>query len=148
MKSVGLFILVNLLIAVSASGQTMPQGNPPAPAFPAKPNALTICAGNVPPDNMVVTATGNSPQCAGSCRARQVEPVEGPVMIICSGQPLPEFYEIESVTTTPACTCISEEDNAYVIRRNREAPTPIATPLAQPPIQPPLTNPAPPTRNR
>ena len=134
MKSVGLFILVNLLIAATVSGQTMPPGNPGPQPFPSKPNALTICAGNVPPDNMVITATGNSPQCAGSCRARQVEPVEGPVMIICSGQPLPEFYEIESVTSTPACTCLSEEDNAYVIRRVREAPTPMATQAA--PAQP------------
>lgn len=137
MKSVGLFILVNLLIAAGASAQMMPPGNP-APQqfqqFQAKPNALTICAGNVPPENMVITATGNSPQCAGSCRARQVEPVEGPIMIICAGQPLPEFYEIESVTTTPACTCMSEEDNAFVIRRVREAPTPLATPAA--PAQP------------
>ena len=137
MKSVGLFILVNLLIATSVGGQTMPPDAPAVQSFPAKPNALTICAGNVPPENMVITATGNSPQCAGSCRARQVEPVEGPVMIICAEQPLPEFYEIESVTSTPACTCLSEDDNAYVIRRTREAPTPMSTPAApvqQPPI--------------
>lgn len=143
MKSVGLFILVNLLIAASVSGQTMPE-SPTTQSLQAKPNALTICAGNVPPENMVITATGNSPQCAGSCRARQAEPVEGPVMVICTGQPLPEFYEIESVTSTPACNCINDEDNAYVIRRTREAPTPIATPV---PPQPPL-NQVPSGRNR
>jgi len=130
MKSVGLFIPLILLIASSALGQTMPE---PAAGEPSpKPDSITICAGNVPPDNMVITATGTYPQCAGSCRGRLVEPLEGPVMIICAGQPIPEYYELESMTSTQACNCISDEENAFVIRRRKGAPTPIATPLALP----------------
>jgi hypothetical protein len=122
-----------LLIAVSAMGQqqfpeSQGQGQGQNPntelPFPSKPNALTICAGDVPPDDMVVTASGTSVTCAGSCRSRQIEPVDGPVMVICAGQPIPRFYETQSVTTVPACNCIADQDNAYVIRRGIGAPTP------------------------
>lgn len=91
-----------------------------------------MCAGNVPPAGMVVTATGNSPDCAGPCTARKVEPVHGPVMIICAHQPVPDNYDLESITTSPACKCIGDEDNAYVIRISK-APTTRGTPgFAQP----------------
>jgi len=39
------------------------------------------------------------------------------MMVICGGQPIPDDYEIESITTTPRCGCLGEHDNAYVIRR-------------------------------
>ncbi len=135
MKSVGLFISIILLIGTSALGQqqqqqTFPETQNPNTElpFPSKPNALIICAGDVPPDDMVITATGTSVTCAGSCRSRQIEPVDGPVMVICADQPIPKFYETQSVTTLPACNCIADQDNAYVIRRGIGAPTP--TPAA------------------
>jgi hypothetical protein len=77
----------------------------------------TICAGNRPAEGTVITATGTSAFCDGSCRARATEPADAPMMIICTGQPIPDKYEIESITTTPRCACLSEHDNAYVIRR-------------------------------
>jgi hypothetical protein len=77
----------------------------------------TICAGNVPADGSVITATGTTSFCDGSCRARVTEPADGPVMVICTGQPIPDQYEIESITTTPLCACLGERDNAYIIRR-------------------------------
>jgi hypothetical protein len=133
MKFFGLFISLILLIATSAAGQQpTPEMNPSelnnSQSPPEKPNSLTICAGNVPPEGMVVTATSTSPTCAGACRGRTVEPVEGPVMVICADQPIPQYYETESTTTIAACNCIAEEDNAYVIRRANGAPTP--TPAA------------------
>jgi hypothetical protein len=115
------------------AGQSLPvpypAETPVSPtSFPTKPNALTICAGNVPPEDMVITATGTSFTCSGSCRSRQIEPVAGPIMIICAGQPIPQYYETESITTSPACNCIAEQDNAYVIRRMNTAPTASPTP--------------------
>lgn len=152
MKSVGLFISMILLIAASAMGQqnnSEGQGqnsNTDLP-FPSKPNALIVCAGDVPPDEMVITASGTSVTCAGSCRSRQIEPVEGPVMVICAGQPIPKFYETQSVTTIPACNCIADQDNAYVIRRGIGAPTP--TPAASfPGSQIPSGNNLPPIPSR
>ena len=131
MKFVGLSISIILLIASAAAGQSMQSMPVPYPAetptsptsFPTKPEALTICAGNVPPEDMVITATGTSYTCSGSCRSRQVEPAKGPIMVICAGQSIPQYYETESVTTSPACNCIADQDNAYVIRRINTAPT-------------------------
>jgi hypothetical protein len=37
-------------------------------------------------------------------------------MKICTGQPIPKGYVVDSVTTIPACQCLGVEDNAYVIR--------------------------------
>ncbi len=142
MKFVGLFIPMILLIAASAMAQqqAFPESqnqsqnqsqsqNPNTELpFPSKPNALIICAGDVPPENMVITASGTSVTCAGSCRSRQIEPVDGPIMVICAGQAIPQYYETESVTSLPACNCIGDQDNAYVIRRGNNAPTP--TPAA------------------
>ena len=135
MKFVGLSISIILLVATSVLGQTPAvQAPPETPAssasFPTKPNALTICAGNVPPENMVITATGTSFTCSGSCRSRQIEPAQGPIMVICAGQPIPQYYETESVTNSPACNCLGDQDNAYVIRRVSSAPTP--TPMQSP----------------
>jgi hypothetical protein len=137
MRFIGLFISMILLLVTSAAGQT-PTIQAPAPeasamSFPSKPNALIVCAGNVPPENMVITATGTSFTCSGSCRSREVEPVMGPIMIICAGQPIPQFYETESVTSSPACNCLGDQDNAYVIRRLNTAPTP--SPLQSPGFQ-------------
>ena len=137
MRSIGLFISMILLLVTSAAGQT-PTGKAAEPEpspipFPSKPNALVVCAGNVPPENMVITATGTSFTWSGSCRSREVEPVRGPIMIICAGQPIPQFYETESVTSSPACNCLGDQDNAYVIRRSNTAPTP--SPLQSPAFQ-------------
>ncbi|MHB8381112.1 MAG: hypothetical protein ACYDC3_02055 [Candidatus Binataceae bacterium] len=38
-------------------------------------------------------------------------------MVICAHQPVPEGYALDSVTTSPDCRCLGDEDNAYVIRR-------------------------------
>ncbi len=137
MKSVGLFISLILLVAASALAQTLPESQSPNTElpFPSKPNALIICAGDVPPDDMVITATGTSVTCAGSCRSRQIEPVDGAVMVICAGQAIPRFYETQSVTTLPACNCIADQDNAYVIRRGLGAPTPTPSAPAFPGAQ-------------
>ena len=124
MKSFGLFIFLILSFVTSALAQALAPEPPNAQNIPERPNTITICAGNVPPENMVITATGTTSNCAGSCRARTVEPVRGPVMVICAGQPIPQYYETESTTTTPSCNCIGDEDNAYVIRRMNGAPTP------------------------
>ena len=139
MRFFGLFISMILLFATSAAGQTA-TGREPAPeaasssmSFPTKPGALIVCAGNVPPENMVITATGTSFTCSGSCRSREVEPAQGPIMIICAGQPIPQFYETESVTSSPACNCLGDQDNAYVIRRLNTAPTP--SPAQSPMLQ-------------
>jgi hypothetical protein len=75
-----------------------------------------VCADDLAPEGMAVTTTGTSPTCAGSCRAREMEPVCGPVMKICAGQPIPNGYALDSITTAPACACLGAEDNAYVIR--------------------------------
>jgi hypothetical protein len=78
--------------------------------------AETVCADDLAPEGMAVTTTGTSPSCAGSCRARELNPVCGPLMKICASQPIPKGYVLDSITTTPACACLGEEDNAYVIR--------------------------------
>jgi hypothetical protein len=87
-----------------------------APLAHSQELGQTICAGNIPPEGTVITATGNSVDCGGSCRARQIEPVRGQIMVICAQQPIPERYEIQSVTSSPACNCLGEDDNAYVLR--------------------------------
>jgi len=79
--------------------------------------AQMICAGNIPPEGTVITATGTSDSCPGSCRARDTQPAQQSIMVICSGQPIPEGYELEGFTSVPACDCIGAQDNAYVIRR-------------------------------
>jgi len=141
MKFSALFASMLVLAATSAAAQMAPMsmatplpGEPMAAptSFPNKPTALVICAGNNPPENMVITAAGTSYTCPGSCRSRQVEPVEGPIMVICAGQPIPQYYETESVTTTPTCNCIADQDNAYVIRRMASAPSPTPTEAANP----------------
>jgi len=86
----------------------------PFESIAAGPN---MCAGNLPPEGMVITATGSSDSCPGSCRARQTELAQLAIMVICEGQPIPDGYEIEEFTSTPACDCLGDQDNAYVIRR-------------------------------
>jgi hypothetical protein len=66
---------------------------------------------------MVITATGTSDSCPGSCRARYTEPAQLSIMVICAGQAIPDKYEIQSITTSAACDCVDQLDNAYVIRR-------------------------------
>jgi hypothetical protein len=78
--------------------------------------AEILCADDLVPQGMTVTATGTAATCAGACRARQVEPVCGPVMKICAGQPIPKGYVLDSITTMPACQCLGQENDAYVIR--------------------------------
>lgn len=78
--------------------------------------AEVICAANLPPQGMVVVATGTAPTCTGACRAREVQPACGPIMKICANQPIPEGYVLDGITTSPACQCLGDEDNAYVIR--------------------------------
>ncbi|GEM_PF-2341135 len=105
----------------------------------ASRQAQVVCSEDVIPGNMVVTATGTSPICHGSCRARKIEPVRGSVMIICANQPVPNDYSLDSVTTTPDCGCLSNEDNAYVIKRieatetsDEEDTLPTSTPTPTP----------------
>jgi len=97
--------------------------------------AEIVCAEDIAPSDMVVTATGTSSVCRGSCRARKLELVRGPIMIICAQQPVPKGYVLDSITTSPSCRCLGDEDNAYAIRRGEmelgEA-TPIATPSPSP----------------
>ncbi len=83
----------------------------------ASRQAQIACSEDVLPEKMVITATGTSPVCRGSCRARRLEPVRGSMMIICANQPIPKDYDLDSVTTTPDCQCLGNEDNAYVIRK-------------------------------
>jgi hypothetical protein len=42
-------------------------------------------------------------------------------MVICAQQPIPENYSLESVTSSPSCECLGQQDNAYVIRLNATA---------------------------
>src|ERR1035437_9912807 len=97
--------------------------------------AEIVCAEDIAPSDMVVTATGTSSVCHGSCRARKLELVRGPIMIICAQQPVPQGYVLDSITTSPSCRCLGDEDNAYAIRRGEmnlgETP-PIAAPLPSP----------------
>ncbi len=120
-----LFIPLFLLLAFPLAGLPVR-----AQALPETPGAITICAGNIPPEGMVITATGTSPECGGSCRARQAVPVSGSIMVICAQQPIPENYEIQSITSAPLCKCLAEDDNAYVIRLRAGVPTP--SPAAAP----------------
>ena len=81
-----------------------------------KVSAEIVCADDIVPEGMAITATGTTATCEGACRARETQAVCGPLMKICSGQPIPKGYVVDSVTTMPACRCLSPEDNAYVIR--------------------------------
>ena len=96
-----------------------------------------VCSEDVIPDDMVVTATGTSPLCKGSCRARRIEPIRGPIMIICANQAVPKDYSLDSVTSTPDCQCLGNEDNAYVVKKletpeGAEESDMLATPTATP----------------
>jgi hypothetical protein len=96
-----------------------------------------MCAGNVAPPGMVITATGTAPSCSGSCQARKLTPACGVVLKICAGQPVPKGYEIDGVTSTPACDCLGREDNAYVIRYQfKDADGEEADPLREQPADP------------
>ena len=56
-------------------------------------------------------------------------------MIVCANQPIPEHYILDSVTTTPDCVCLGDEDNAYVIKINQARENDeeaIATPTTTP----------------
>lgn len=98
--------------------------------------AQVICSGDVPPPDTAITATGTSSICGGACRARRFEPVRGSTMIICAQQPIPANYTLESVTTSPSCRCLGEQDNAYVIRLNATgAAGVLAPPKSAAPIQ-------------
>jgi hypothetical protein len=79
--------------------------------------AQVICSGNIPPEGTVITATGTAAICGGGCRARRYQPAEGSTMVICAEQPIPRNYQLESVTSSPACECLGDQDNAYVVRR-------------------------------
>jgi hypothetical protein len=78
--------------------------------------AELICADDVAPEGMIITATGTAASCAGACRAREMKPACGPVIKICAGQPIPKGYILDGITTMPACECVGSDDNAYVIR--------------------------------
>ena len=84
--------------------------------FSGRAMAELICADDVAPEGMIITATGTAASCAGACRAREMKPACGPIIKICAGQPIPKGYVLESITTTPACECVGGDDNAYVIR--------------------------------
>ncbi|MGO9454403.1 MAG: hypothetical protein ACLQDV_25640 [Candidatus Binataceae bacterium] len=107
----------------------------------ASRQAQIVCSEDVIPENTAITATGTSPVCRGSCRARRVEPVRGSVMIICANQAIPKEYSLDSVTTTPDCQCLGDEDNAYVVKKlevsegeeeGEALATPTRTPVAAP----------------
>ncbi|MGH7987643.1 MAG: hypothetical protein ACREQX_15355 [Candidatus Binataceae bacterium] len=96
-----------------------------------------MCAGNVTPAGMVITATGTSPNCSGSCQARRLAPACGVVMKICADQAIPKGYQLDGITSTPACDCLGREDNAYVIKYAFEgADGEEADPLRQEPADP------------
>lgn len=78
--------------------------------------AEILCADDIVPEGMAITATGTGASCDGACRARKTQAVCGPVMKICAGQPIPRDYVVDSVTSVPACNCLGPEGNAYVIR--------------------------------
>jgi hypothetical protein len=84
--------------------------------MPVAAQTEVVCTDDVIPQGMAVTATGTAANCAGACRAREVEPVCGPIMNICAGQPIPKGYVLDSVTTMPACRCLGATDDGYVIR--------------------------------
>ncbi len=85
-------------------------------AKPARVSAEVLCADDIVPLGMAVTATGTAPSCDGSCRAREIKPVCGLVMKICAGQPIPRGYTLDSITSMPGCQCLGFDDDAYVIR--------------------------------
>jgi hypothetical protein len=116
-------ITIKIFFAAASALLALTLGQRPAAAqtLSERPGQL-VCAGNIPPDDMVITATGDSKYCGGSCRAREIKPVDGSIMIICAQQPIPQDYELQSVTTTAACGCIGEQDNAMVIRLRDDAP--------------------------
>ena len=110
----------------NSMAQQLPNIQPPNPQAPSiqtaplsqapTPQTEVICAGDRPPSGTVITATGTSSICSGSCRARQIQPPQGDVMVICAHQPIPDGYILDSVTTTPDCACAGDKDNAYMIR--------------------------------
>jgi len=107
----------------------------------ASRQAQIVCSEDIIPENMAITATGTSPVCRGSCRARRLEPVRGSVMIICANQPVPEDYNLDSITTTPDCQCLGNEDNAYVVKKmevseGQEEGETLATPTRTPVFRP------------
>jgi hypothetical protein len=98
-------------------------------AKPAYVSAEVLCADDVVPFGMAVTATGTAPSCDGSCRAREISPVCGLVMKICAGQPIPKDYTLDSITSMPGCQCLGFDDDAYVIRyTGPDGPAPILSP--------------------
>lgn len=122
--------LILLVVPISFAQNVYSQM--PTPGATSTPQrAVVICAGNTAPAGTVVTATGSSPVCSGSCQARKIQPVRGDIMIICARQPIPRNYVLESVTTAPRCNCLGDQDNAYVIRL-ATTPTPTSTPLGAP----------------
>jgi hypothetical protein len=78
----------------------------------------TVCAGNLIPSNMAVTATGTSSNCPASCTTRSIERVRGDMMVICAHQPIPTGYTLDSITSNAECECLGSEDNAYVIKKS------------------------------
>jgi hypothetical protein len=109
--------------------------NAPAALAHAQPQqAAVVCAGDTPPKGMVITATGSSPVCAGSCTARQIQAVSGSIMIICARQPIPDDYSLESVTSSPNCKCLGDSDNAYIIRQANKPSQTAVPPENQPTV--------------
>jgi hypothetical protein len=86
---------------------------------PLAARADVMCSGFGPPPGMVIIGSGNAPSCTGLCQAREVEPVHGELMTICSGQRIPEGYEVVASETVSACECLGHTNNAYVIQRQR-----------------------------
>jgi len=84
--------------------------------FPSRAAAEILCADDIVPEGMAITATGTAANCAGACRARRTEAVCGPVMKICANQSIPRGYVLDSLTSIPGCQCLGSEDNGYVIR--------------------------------
>ena len=72
------------------------------PANPSSVAAEILCADDLVPLGMAVTATGTAPTSDGSCRAKEIKPACGLVMKICDGQPIPDGYTIDSVTRRAA----------------------------------------------
>jgi hypothetical protein len=111
-------------------------------ALPGNSPGEVVCAEDLLPEGMAVTATGTAASCDGGCRAREIQPVCGMVMKICAGQPIPKGYVIDSVTSLQACRCLDYEEDAYVIRyvgRNGPRRIPPENP-AQARLAPPFDN--------
>ena len=79
----------------------------------------TICVPELPPDGMVITATGDSSGCNSPCSARRIDKVFGKLMKICSGQPIPDGWQIDGTGSTPQCRCLGDAENTFFIRRVR-----------------------------